>query len=127
MTEQSKLENQPLWKLEKIHYIYTEIIKDREAKHQTAGIKLKATNRFEFIREISKVMKDIFLKADMTLKDSETDLLGTKYLIGTLRALPLENVKNLEADIARIIKKKKEIQRQKLDQSNIDKLLEELK
>jgi hypothetical protein len=127
MTTESDLDNQPLWKLEKIHHIYTEIIKDREARHLVAGIELKAKNKREFIREISKVMKEIFVNADMTLKDSPGDLLGTRYLIGTLRALPLDKIKRGELEICRAIKKKKEIQRQKLDQGNIDKLLEELK
>lgn len=119
-----KLESMSLTKLEKIHHVYLGVIKERERRGQIEGFKLEGKNQKDFIDRTFKMFVGIFNTA-RTIKEEPGDLLGTRYIIGMLRALPLENVKAGEREIVASIKKKKELTRQKLDQGNLDNLIKD--
>ena len=118
MNEYSLIETR---KLEKIHYTQLKIIKEREISGQIEGI----TFDIDFIRKSPGFLRDIFREADKTLKDSSGDLLGLHYYVMVLKKLPLEKVKEMEIQVKKELKKRREIIRQRLDTGNIDKVVKQ--
>jgi hypothetical protein len=113
----------PMEKLKKIDHIYLEIIREREEKGETEGLKIVARNKPELIKKLGIVFGEVFIESKKTLRDVPEDIMGLHFLVAMLRKLPLENIKQGEKAVSMAIKKKRELQRQEIDQGNIDKLI----
>jgi hypothetical protein len=112
-------------KLEKIHYMQLKVIKDREEKNQLGGLSVKFKNPIQFQNDMQHILEDIFEKADKEYKGQPEDLVGMRYFIAVLYALPLDKLKAQEIAVQKELKKRREIRRQKLDAGKIDNLIKE--
>lgn len=116
----------PLFKLEKIHHAQVEAIKERERTGKTEGRKIAFKNPVQFKRDMENLVKDIFSKASANYKGEPEDLLGMHFFVGLLYSLPLEELKAQELEVQREIKRKKELERQRINAGAIERIVKDV-
>jgi hypothetical protein len=124
MSDYSKI---PTDKLRKLHYTVLKVYEKRLKEGREAGIKL---NLRDILTLKSGFLKDIFKQADSIIDSTKDkipeDILGLRYYIATINKIPLEAVRQIEINMQKEIKKRKEIIRQQLDAGNIEQLVKEV-
>lgn len=113
----------PQVKLEKIHHAQLKVIEDREKKGQTGGLTIKFKNPLQFEKDLRTILDEIFSSADKKYSNQPEELLGMRYFIAVLYALPLEKLKAQELQVQKELKTRKELYRQRIDAGNIDNII----
>jgi hypothetical protein len=112
-------------KLKKIHYAQIQVIKKREQDGLIEGVKVKFRNPIQFKNDMVKLIDGIFKDAAAVPVGEKEDLLGMRFYIALLYKLPLEELRTQERTVQQELKKRREIERQKLDAGNIEKIAKE--
>lgn len=117
----------PTDKLRQIHYAVLKVYEKRLKEGRTVGIKLKLADILTFK---SGFLRDIFKEADkireQEKKTAIEDILGLRYYIATINKIPIEALRQIEINMQKELKKRKELMRQQVNAGNIEKLVNEV-